>query len=94
MTLEQNSGKRESSLITNEPTDFPIIYRNYYNKLLKNTIEKAKRKLFFSVINNYNIFQKVTPYALDKKYYKLFNLRKLEKGVDLIEKNKENDIWW
>ena len=90
LALEQNSGKRQASVITNEPTDFAIIYRNDYNNLLKNAIEKAKKK-FFSVINNYNIFQKVTPYALDKKYYKLFNLRKLEKGFDLIEQNKEND---
>ncbi len=90
LALEQNAGKRQASVITNEPTDFAIIYRNDYNNLLKNAIEKAKKK-FFSVINNYNIFQKITPYALDKKYYKLFNLRKLEKGFDLIEQNKEND---
>ena len=90
LALEQNSGKRQATVITNEPTDFAIIYRNDYNNLLKSGIEKAKKK-FFNVINSYNIFQKVTPYALEKKYYKLFNLRKLEKGFDLIEQNKEND---
>ncbi len=28
LALEQNSGKREVNLITNESTDFAIIYRN------------------------------------------------------------------
>ena len=88
LALEQNAGKRQASVITNEPTDFAIIYRNEYNNLLKNAVEKAKKK-FFSVIDYYNIFNEVSPYALDKKYYKLFNLRKYDKGINLIEQNKE-----
>ena len=90
LALEQNTGKRQATVITNEPTDFAIIYRKEYNDLLKNSIDKAK-KHFFSVINNYNIFNEVTPYALDKKYYKLFNLRKFEKGYSIIEQNTEQN---
>ena len=75
LALEQQTGKRQATVITNEPTDFAIIYRNQYNNLLKNSIEKAKKK-FYSVINNYNIFVQISPYALDKKYYKLFTLKK------------------
>ena len=87
LALEQQTGKRQATVITNEPTDFAIIYRNQYNNLLKNSIEKAKKK-FYSVVNNYNIFVQISPYALDKKYYKLFTLKKFEKGINLIEQNQ------
>ena len=91
LALEQNAGKRQATVITNEPTDFAIIYRNQYNNLLKNSVEKAKKK-FFSVINNYNIFIQIPQFALDKKYYKLFTMKKFEKGINLIEQNKNLNI--
>ena len=46
LALEQNSGKRQTSVITNELTDFAIIYRNDNNNLLKTAIEKAKKNFF------------------------------------------------
>ena len=87
LALEQSGGKRKASVITNENTHFAIIYRNQYDTLLKNAIEKAKKK-FFTVIGCYNIFQQVSNYALEKKYYKLFTFKKYEKGIDLILQNQ------
>jgi CRP-like cAMP-binding protein len=87
LALEQSGGKRKASVITNENTHFAIIYRNQYDTLLKNAIEKAKKK-FFTVISCYNIFQQISNYALEKKYYKLFTFKKYEKGIDLILQNQ------
>ena len=87
LALEQSGGKRKASVITNENTHFAIIYRNQYDTLLKNAIEKAKKK-FFTLISCYNIFQQISNYALEKKYYKLFTFKKYEKGIDLILQNQ------
>ena len=87
LALEQSGGKRKASVITNENTHFAIIYRNQYDTLLKNAIEKVKKK-FFTVISCYNIFQQISNYALEKKYYKLFTFKKYEKGIDLILQNQ------
>ena len=90
LALEENGGKRKATVITNEITHFAIIYRNQYNTLLKNAIEKVKKK-FFTVINYYNIFSSISPLSLEKKYYKLFTMIKIEKGKNLIYQNEEND---
>ena len=90
LALEKRGGKRKATVITNEKTDFAVIYRNQYDYLLKNAIEKAKKK-FFNVINCYNVFQFIPNYILEKKYYKLFNMLKLDKGKNLIEQNEDND---
>ena len=87
LALEKSGGKRKASVITNEDTHFAIIYRNQYDNLLKSAIEKAKKK-FFTVIGCYNIFQQISNYALEKKYYKLFTFKKYEKGIDLILQNQ------
>ena len=90
LALEERGGKRKATVITNEKTDFAIIYRNQYDYLLKNAIEKAKKK-FFNVINCYNVFQYIPNFILEKKYYKLFTMLKLDKGKNLIKQNENND---
>ena len=49
---------------------------------------RKQKKKFFTVIGCYNIFQQVSNYALEKKYYKLFTFKKYEKGIDLILQNQ------
>ena len=90
LALEKRGGKRKATVITNEETDFAIIYRKQYDHLLKNAIENAKKK-FFNVINGYNVFKFIPNYILEKKYYKLFTMLKLDKGKNLIEENEDND---
>ena len=90
LALEKSGGKRKATVITFEESHFAIIYRNEFNNLLKNAVEKAKKK-FFSVIVSYTIFSHISNYTLEKKYYKLFALKKFEKGNNLIEQNENGD---
>ena len=83
IALNNISSKRTATVISTQECHFGIIQRREYNDLIKNAIERAKKN-FLNIIDDYKIFNQVSNYILERNYYKLFVITKIEKGINII----------
>lgn len=90
IALESANNKRTASIITIENCSFGVVNKNDYFSFLKN-VNTKNRKKFFSVIFSYNIFQNISRYVFEKKYYNFFKYQKCERNQMLVRENEKNE---
>ena len=54
-------------------------------------INEKNRKKFFTVIYSYNIFQYISRYVFEKKYFNFFKYKKCERNEILVKENEKNE---
>ena len=88
--LDSYNNKRTATVFSSESTDFAVIKQKEYNLLIKGAIEKHK-KIFYSFIYSYYIFNDVSRYLFDKRYFNFFTYKKFPKLTKLIIENEPID---
>ena len=87
IALENPNNKRTATLVSIDQCYFGVLNKSEYIMYIKGVNDKNKKK-FFNVIYSYNVFQLISKYTFEKKYFNFFKFRKCERGEMLL---KEND---
>lgn len=90
IALDSTNNKRTATLISMENCSFGVINKNDYESCIKNVNEKNRKK-FFNVIYSYNIFQYISRYVFEKKYFNFFKYKKCERNEILVQENEKNE---
>lgn len=90
IALDSTNNKRTATLISMENCSFGVINKNDYESCIKNVNEKNRKK-FFTVIYSYNIFQYISRYVFEKKYFNFFKYKKCERNEILVKENEKNE---
>lgn len=94
VALENPNSRRTATLISVDDCYFGVLDKNEYTALVKGVNDKNKRK-FFSVIYSYSIFQLISKYSFEKRYYNFFKYQKCERNEMLvIEGSKCDNIYF
>ena len=85
--LENPDQKRKATLITLENSDFGIISREVYNKLLR-SVHEIIRKKFYKTVYSLPLFQGIARVTFENYYYDFFEYKVMAKGIFLLEEGK------
>ena len=85
--LENADQKRKATLITLENSDFGIISREVYNKLLR-SVHEIIRKKFYKTVYSLPLFQGIARVTFENYYYNFFEYKVMAKGIFLLEEGK------
>ncbi len=85
--LENPDQKRKATLITLENSDFGIISREVYNKLLR-SVHEIIRKKFYKTVYSLPLFQGIARVTFENYYYNFFEYKVMAKGIFLLEEGK------
>ena len=88
VALENPNSKRTATLISIDHCYFGVLNKSEYIMYIKGVNDKNKKK-FFNVIYSYNVFQLLSKYTFEKKYYNFFKFRKCERGEMLLKENEK-----
>ena len=89
--LENADQKRKATLITLENSDFGIISKEVYNKLLK-SVHEIIRKKFYVTVYSLPLFQGIARVTFENYYYNFFEYKVMAKGVFLLEEGKISNL--